>query len=217
MISGVIECFKWYLHKKNHQRRPSTKSKGLYMSCLFFLLELPILTPLWSFVKCILKDKKKFTMTIHRKKKLRPWIAEVYQMVMLAIFAVALWQMPNATSQSVWLYVFVLGLYRAWEIFVIGLKWLFVDEDPLHSHRRSLVCFFLNLLEISAIYTMVGYPIDKAVNGQQFLQVLKNVGKAFRLEMPPLDGSYAILFSVESAIIIIFVLASVMGGIQRRT
>ena len=199
--------------------RSNNKPRGIYISFLQFVLELWILIPLWSFVKWVLQYKlKKFTVTIHRKAKLHPSVAEVYQLVMFTIIVVALWQMPNAAGQLLlWRVLMIIALYRAWEILIYGLKWLFVEDDPLHSYRRSLVCFGINLLEISIIYTIVGYSIDKAVNGQQFLQVLKNVGKAFKLEMPPLEEPHAILFLVEAAIIIVFVLACVIGGIQRRT
>jgi hypothetical protein len=177
--------------------------------------------PLWSFVEWLLKDKlRKFTMTINRTKKLHPSVAEIYQLFMLAIFAVALWQIPNSACHPWWWIVFlffIVAFYRAWEILIIGLKWLLVDKAPLHSYQRSLFCFVINLIEISTIYTIAGYPINKAVNGQQFWQVLRNIGKAFKLEQPPLDGLYATLFSVESTFIIIFVLTCVIGGIQRRT
>jgi hypothetical protein len=207
---------KQHAHKGKDQMRSNNNPRGIYISFLQFVLELWILIPLWSSVKCVLKDNKKFTMTI--QKKLHPAVAEVYQLVMLAIITVALWQMPNSASHPWWWSVFlIVALYRAWEILVIGIKWLLVDNDPLHSYRRSLVCFGINLLEISIIYTIAGYSIDKAVNGQQFWQVLKNVGKAFKLEMPPLDAPYAVLFSIEAALIIVFVLACVIGGIQRRT
>lgn len=199
--------------------RSNNKPRGIYISVLQFILKLWILIPLWSFVKWILQDKlNKFTMTKKGKKKLRPSVAEVYQLVMFVIILVALWQMPNAAGQPLWWRILIIvALYRAWEILIYGLKWLLVDEDPLHTYRRSLVCFVINLFEISTIYTIAGYSIDKAVNGQQFWQVFRNIGKAFKLEPPPLHGLYATLFSVESAIIIIFVLTCVIGGIQRRT
>ena len=200
--------------------RSYNKPRGIYMSFLHFLLEPRVLIPLWTFVEWLLKDKlRKFTITINRTKKLHPSVAEIYQLFMLAIFAIALWQIPNLACHRCWILFlfFIVAFYRAWEILIIGLKWLLADKAPLHSYQRSLLCFVINLFEISTIYTIAGYPIDKAVNGQQFWQVFRNIGKAFKLEPPPLHGLYATLFSVESAIIIIFVLTCVIGGIQRRT
>jgi hypothetical protein len=169
-------------------------------------------------VEWLLEDKlKKFTMTIDGQTKLHPIVAEVYQLFMLAVIVMALWQMPNAAGQVWWCLFLGVALYRGWEILIIGLKWLLVDEAPIHSYRRSLVCFALNLLEISSIYTVAGFSMDKAVSRQQFWQVLENLGHAFKLEKPPLHGPYATLFSVESTIMIIFVLACVISGIHRRT
>lgn len=191
---------------------PGNKPIGLYISLLRFLLNLPILFPLWALIRWLFKDKIKLTLTIDRETKLHPSVAEGYQIIMLAIVSVALWQMPNTAS-----FFLAVAWYRAWEIFIIGLKWLLVDKASLHSSRRSLVSFTVNLLEISIIFTVAGYPLEKVAAKQQFWQVLENIGLAFKLEKPPLNEPMATLFLIESAIFIIFVLACVIGGIQKKT
>jgi hypothetical protein len=75
------------------------------------------------------------------------WVAEVYQ---LGSFCVALVLLVLAGFLPRWLSVIVaaFALYRPFEILIFAINWVFIHSDPLHSYKRSLVSFLINIAEV---------------------------------------------------------------------
>lgn len=80
-----------------------------------------------------------------------PWVAEVYQIASLAA-AVLLLVLAGVLPRGVSVVPAALALYRPLEILIFGINWIFVHTDPLHSHKRSLVSFLINIAEVVVFF-----------------------------------------------------------------
>ena len=200
------------------QESSCSSHPGIYLGLLRAVLGWPKLTPLWALWKYLFKEKLRKTVVIPGETKLHPAVAEGYQLLMVVALAMALCAVPSGPEVSLWWWGFLaLASYRSWEILIYGLKWLLVDPEPLHSYRRSLVAFLINMVELSAAYTVLGFRVSPGQPGQ-WHQAFVNIGRAFKLEGPQsLVEPYASLFAIESWILVVFVLACVISGIQRES
>ena len=191
-------------------------NKGIYLTVIgWFLLALNWLS-FGHLLSCFAKRSNRFSYSIEGGRKANAWIIEVYQVFILSLLIFALWNMSYAQSKCLafyWVAIF-LAHYRPAEIAVYSVKWLLVDEVPLHRYRRSLISFLINIIEVSLSMTLLGLPQDAL--SERWSHVWKNIGSAFKLETPTLNDPYALWFSVEAGLLIIFLLACVLSGIQRR-
>jgi len=118
--------------------------------------------------------------------------------------------------------VLIICFYRSWEIFVFSLKWMFVDEGPVISYRRSLAFLLLNLVEVvilfAASYLAVGF-VDGLMSAiYASLRISATVGPQSGF---PDDGALAqVLIAWQIAVsvfLIIVAIAHVVGGVGRRS
>lgn len=208
--------------KGRAEGRESSLPRGIYLSIAESLLGWRWLAPAWALWKWFWGSRLGATITVGGRSKLHPAVPEGYQLLMVACLALGVACLPAAESAPT-LYKAIVGLawYRAWEILVYSLKWLLVgpiEPEPLFDHRRSLICFVVNIVEVSAAFTIVALPVERAQQGEQWAQVAANIAAAFRLEVPSgLLQPYASILAIEATVLVLFVLACVVGGIQRKT
>ncbi len=149
--------------------------------------------------------------------KAEPWVIELYQLAMVTLLLFGLWTMPaDRTHWTIaWWFFVIVAHYRLCEILVYSAKWLLVDTAPLHALRRSLVSFVINLAEIATCATIAGLKNTPQEYADRWFRVWANMGGAFKLEAPVLDAPYNYWFSIEAGILVLFLLACAVGGIQR--
>ena len=191
-------------------------NKGIYLTVMgWFLLALNWLS-FGYWLSWLAKRSNRFSYSAAEIKKANAWIIEGYQVFILSLLIFALWNMPYAQTEWPTFYwvAFFLAHYRPAEIAVYSVKWLLVDEVPLHRYRRSLMSFLINIVEVSISMTLLGLPSDAL--SERWNRVWQNIGGAFKLEAPKLHSPYALWFSVETGLLVVFLMACVLGGIQRK-
>jgi hypothetical protein len=196
--------------------------RGIYLSVVETVIGWRPLTPVWAVWSWFFKDRLQATVTVSGRVKLHPALPEAYQLAMSGGLAFGVWNLPVASATSAMSIAFlVLAWYRAWEILIYALKWLLVgpiEPEPLYDFRRSLLCFVVNVVEVAAAFTIIALPVELATGGGHWSQVKANIAAAFTLDVPTnLAQPYATLFSLESTVLVLFVLACVIGGIERKT
>ncbi|MCR4347094.1 MAG: hypothetical protein NUV55_07835 [Sulfuricaulis sp.] len=91
------------------------------------------------------------------KIKTAPWASELYQ-ICAVLFALVLliFVAPNLPIVSIWavaILVFI-SLYRPLEITIFLVNWIFTITDEVHSYKRSLAGFLINLLELVLFFSI---------------------------------------------------------------
>jgi hypothetical protein len=100
---------------------------------------------------------------------------------------------------------------------VYALKWFLVDPEVLHSYRRSVLAFLLNIVELSAAFTVLGFCLSVG-HSRRWGETFLNVGRVLKLETPEfIRAPYTTLFTIEAWVLVVFVLACAIGGISRKT
>lgn len=153
--------------------------------------------------------------------------SELYQFIMLLIAVVWLSfvQMPLhpvfATAPFAMIGIF-LAVIRPSEILLFSLHWVFVANDPLFSVRRSLACFFLNLLEIAFFFAIMSQLAScSLIPSSPWSVVYGNLAAIFKLELVPRPpgASWCSFLAhyqvIVAGVILPITIASLVGGVLR--
>ena len=191
--------------------------KGIYLTVIGGLLSALNRLSFADMLSRCAKRSPRFSFKVNSaSRKAKSWVIEGYQLIILMLLVIALWNMPHdrtAWTNLWWVAVVFLAHYRPVEIAVYSAKWLLVDEVPLHAYRRSLISLLINLLEVSISMTLLGLP--SGAHSERWCRVWDNLGGAFKLDVPTLGEPYALWFSLETGLLLLFLVACVIGGIQR--
>jgi hypothetical protein len=152
------------------------------------------------------------------------WVSEAYQLASMAVAVVwlVLIQIPVLTS-GVWMTIgAVVALYRPLEIAVFGLQWLLSTSAKVHSIRRSVAGFILNLIEVG-LFCAVAYLVlgSFGPGATTWSVVLTSLAAVFSQELPPELSrdvwTRAIgLFQVAASwLLLVGTISVAIGGISR--
>jgi len=204
MIQGLTD---WYASQE-----PSKQKKG-------FLL--PVVKWLLTFIY----KKISFCDWLNRRFNNHPSVPEAYCLgsTIVGSLWLALIEQPVLTG-AWWTFIgTVAALYLIGELLVFALKWLLGDRGPVESYRRSLLCFILNLFEVAILFTVVFWLMDAYMPTVSRLDaLLQSLTCVFSPAM--VDGlrggvpGARILAFVQlfvAWVLVVVILASVVGGIQR--
>ena len=163
-------------------------------------------------------------LQIPDNKKNPPWVSELYLCASFAIGVVFVTILPSLPQ---WLarLVAIVALYRPFEIILFALEWIFVGKDPIHSYKRSLAGFIINIAEIviffAAVYLGFGFVKASASISTALYSSLRTtvtIGPIATVEPPNcwLAGAVIISQIVISYFLAIVVLAGVVGALRKR-
>lgn len=159
-------------------------------------------------------------------EKSPPWVAECYS---LTVFILALvWSSLIYVDFSLFKTTIFrnlgagVAIYFILEIFFFSLKWTFVDRDPIHSTRRALAGFILNIFEV-AIYSTIALILldctDKTKS--QYDIIYDNLSDSFNLTLYLTDNIrcckvVAHIELITVTILITIAIAALVGGVLRK-
>ena len=152
------------------------------------------------------------------------WVSEFYQ---LSSFVVGILLLLVARFAPPWagLISAVVALYRPFEIFLFATAWIFIHTDPLHSYKRSLAGFIMNLAEVvvffAAAYLGLGLiecPAHVSTALYSSLRTTVTIGPAATADPPTSSVGGALLMAQISVsyFLTIVVIASVVGALRKR-
>lgn len=112
-------------------------------------------------------------------------------------------------------------VYRLFEILVFILNWIFVHEVPVHSYRRSIAGFFLNVVELSlyvSVISLLGGCVPTPIG--KYALIHEHLVGIFTLNLPKMKTypGCQVLSSGEfflSLLLILVVISSLVGAIAR--
>ena len=157
-------------------------------------------------------------------EKTPEWVSEIYQLLSFVI-AIALLIAARFAPQPVGYIVGFVALYRPLEIFLFSLSWVFIDSGPVHSYKRSLAGFIVNLAEVVIFYSAayIGFacisgkePISTALYSS--VRILVTIGPVATAEPPEsiLCGALIITQIIISYFLIVISVSSVVGALRER-
>lgn len=157
-------------------------------------------------------------------KKNPPWVSEVYLCASFLLGSVFVALAP-AIPKCVAMGIAVVALYRPIEIMVYAINWIFISKGMIHSHKRSLAGFLVNIAEVviffAASYLGFGLvqgdsPIATALYSS--LRTTVTIGPTSTAEPPgcPFGGFLIILQVAISYFLSIVVIAGVVGALRNR-
>jgi hypothetical protein len=156
-----------------------------------------------------------------RHGKLPAALGDLYQLACLLVVGMIwlAWSRHAPSPGIVTWSAAVVLLYRALEISIILLAWVFVDTARLHSYRRSVIGFTLNAAELGLISAALGMWLDCGAPASsawhQFAAVItldSSLGPTPSLACSALAGARFLL----SAALLLLVLSTLAGGLIRR-
>lgn len=120
-----------------------------------------------------------------------------------------------AVLLSVWI------VYRTLDIFLFSLGWVFVDVGRLHSVRRSLFGFGLNLVEYAFLSTSAQVIVGPEVGRDKSMMLLQRIVHLFTLDGGIFDTSglervVVSLYTVIGAFLLLVIVAGLAGSVIRR-
>jgi hypothetical protein len=134
------------------------------------------------------------------------------------LFAIVLLAAASYVSGVGAVLVVCLSLYRPLEMFMFLVNWIFAHEDPLHSYKRSLAGFGLNVVEIvlyfAAAYVAAGCVDSVAVSVYSSLRTVVTIGPTVVCDSSTCIRCVGLLAAqiVVAYFLILVVVASAIGG-----
>ena len=157
-------------------------------------------------------------------RKVPAWISETYVLVSIAFSFFSLSSAVSLPVVSWWISVVcvIWPIYRLVEMggFVVG--WVLVHKSPLHSIRRSLIGFLLNIMEICVLLTTLNIVTSKVSNVNKWVEVIK-ISVDFATFTPVQFYENGLWTATEFVrfiygfFIMLCIIASLAGSIVRRT
>lgn len=206
---GVI---KWLDHKL---------PDGLYRGKLRGWLER---CELWLSLCYHLQMFVKGNLKIQEGEKVPEWVAELYQLFSLLVGIVLLIVAQFVPDFLHWA-ILIPALYRPFEILLFAVNWIFVHTGPLHSYKRSLAGFGVNILEL-VVYFAAAYLSSGCIQSPtristalySSLRTLVTIGPIGTSE-PPISWFCGALIMAQILIayfLTIVIVANVVGALRRR-
>lgn len=165
----------------------------------------------------------KAQLGISPKDKAPMWSSEFYQILSLA-FAIVL--LVATSIGCFWLSYLsaTVALYRPFEIMVFAVGWVFAPKDPIHSYRRSLAGFIVNIVEVVVFFAVayVGFGLVKGCSSiltaiYSSVRIAVTIGPFTNAEPPnSLFGGILIMAQIATSyFLVIVVVASIIGALKR--
>jgi|LGVE01.1.fsa_nt_gb hypothetical protein len=151
------------------------------------------------------------------------WGSEFYVVFAIAIATVAYYlATPTAGFQWLAFLTVVWPVYRIAEVIVFLVGWVFVHESKLHSIQRSLLIFFLNMIELSLLFgtleVSIGSGLPQVDKLNHFFDGLVSIVTiASPTAATSIQGAIEIIRLFASLLIVLVVVGSLAGGVLRRT
>lgn len=196
------------------------KEYGIYIGALKILL--PLASKV-SIIYQIKKFAKRRKVTDAKKEKALPWVSEIIQIIyVFTLLLLTYITVEKNIDGAVIIYMatFVFA-YRSVEISIFLLEWIFVAETAIHSYRRSVAGFLVNVFEISLISTYFSWLL-KCNSFDNVWEMLYAHLQANFTFSPPSAASHKLscigLASTElvlSVLIVLAALASIVGHLSR--
>lgn len=204
------------------------------LSCLLSFLQ--------RYVFCLNYRAKKYVRTRCNAAKTPQWVSESIQIVWLLVGVAVLSCVNNGITERDLLIDKILGFpgvvndgivkgflvalvtYRLLEIVVFVLNWILVSEgnEKLHSYRRALVGFFLNLIELAIYTTIIArffscwyMPASGLEAVIASLSNLVSIGGGGGLPKGCLCFGFSLVKAFGAWTIVAVTIASLVGGILR--
>ena len=154
------------------------------------------------------------------EQKVPAWIGDAY-VCLTALFAFTIVAI-DPSNWGLWprRLVTLILTYRALELLVFLLCWLLVDSGPLHSYRRSVIAFGVNVLEMALVATALDQTLGCSATGG-FAAFWTHLTGMVGLDGSGLaDRSGACRLVLEgrflfSGVILLLVVGTVAGGLMR--
>ncbi len=152
------------------------------------------------------------------------WVSELYQCLSLGL-AVVLLVVARFAPRWLSYTVATVALYRPLEILLFAVRWVFVHTDPLHSYKRSLAGFIINIAEVvvfyAAAYLGYGFVNDPPLISTALYSSLRTtvtIGPTSTAEPPGswLAGTLIMTQIVVSYFLTIVVIANVVGTLRKK-
>lgn len=155
-------------------------------------------------------------------QKTPQWFSEMYQLTWILAEGALLY---GSQSPRRWLSsgAAVLAVYRSFDILLFAAAWVFIDGRPVHSYRRSLAGFLLNVADVVVCFTVAGIGFG-CVSGEGIWQAIYSslrttvtIGPLPALE-PACSGCFALTSAqiAASYFLAAVVIAAAVGSLRRR-
>ena len=152
------------------------------------------------------------------------WVSELY---LCASFVIGVVFLLIVQFVPPWLAYVVAGiaLYRTFEIALFAADWIFTAKDPLHSYKRSLAGFMVNIAEVVVFFavTYMGFgflqgrpSISTALYSS--LRTTVTIGPISTIEPPYcwFAGAVIMYQIAVSYFMVVVVMAAVVGSLEKR-
>jgi hypothetical protein len=173
-------------------------------------------------VNTYLKGYVRKRLNIAAAERTPAWFSEVYQLTWIVFEGVLLY-LSYVLIPSVAPAVAILALYRCLEILLFATGWVFFHASRIHSYRRSLTGFLLNVGEVVICFAAAGLGFRCAPASSVWqavyssLRTTATIGPLSTME-PRSGGCFALMISQigVSYFLAAVVLAGVVGSLRRR-
>lgn len=149
------------------------------------------------------------------------WASELYVVSAIAIAVSAYYlATPIAGLQWLGLLIVVWPSYRISDMLVFFVGWIFVHEDKIASFRRSLLTFFLNMIELSLLFgtleISIGNGLPQAGKLNHFFLYLVSIAT---ITSPTVvtsnQGIIEIVRFIVSLLLVLIMVSTLVGGLLR--
>src|SRR3990172_3779800 len=173
----------------------------------------------WSVVSIVNRGIERKSRRDH------PWTTETL-IPLLVLLDVCMLLIARPLTISWWLPVLLLlqlwVLYRTLDIFLFAVGWVFVHRGALHSNRRSLLGFMLNLLELAILSASAKYTLLPTPTDPKWRVVIVDFSRLITLSPPTFpEGVFAstqwvdVASVIPGAFLLLVILAGLAGSIVR--
>ena len=153
-----------------------------------------------------------------------PWVSDLYICV-LFIIGILLVLLSAILPYYRSMFIAIIALLRPLDILMFTLEWVFLAGKPVHSYRRSLAGFILNIAEVVIYFAAayIGFGLIKAspiipTALYSSLRTSVTIGPIATLE-PPNCPWAGLIISYQIGItyfLIIIAVAGVVGALRQR-
>lgn len=148
---------------------------------------------------------------------------QVFWILVVLVWISLIWRQNEVLSDAWALRIGIaIAVYRLADIMLFALHWIFVAEtEKLHSIRRSLAGFILNIVEISLCTSVVVILTNCQIQTESQWDIVYNhLSAAFGLSIPATGQAaccrvVAHAQLIVSAVLLAIAVASLVGGVLR--
>ena len=150
------------------------------------------------------------------------WVSELYGVLCLVVAGTLFFLVPPQ-ARCFWLVLAAWAVYRVVDLLAFVVGWIFVHTDPLHSIQRSLLSFFLNIVELNLLFgflDLVANGISDASRLQYLVTHLTAFATVSVIEVVGISSVVGVIELVRvfaSLLLVLVIVGSLAGGVVRRT